>query len=101
MASYVQFADTARRVADRARALGLVVPAFRSPPRVAGADRTLRRRADGGSVVAVRVHGRAPAAVVADLVEGVVAANGLSGEDAAAVRAALQTAAGGEEVAAA
>ena len=30
--------------AETARAAGLVVPGFRSPPRIAGADRTVRRR---------------------------------------------------------
>jgi hypothetical protein len=38
-------------------------------------DRTIRHRADGGVVVAVRVRGRSMAAVVADLVEGVLVAN--------------------------
>ena len=35
----------------------------------------MRRRADGGVAVAVRVRGRPMAAVLADLVEGVVVAN--------------------------
>jgi hypothetical protein len=40
-------------------------------------------------VVAVRVQGRSAAAVVADLVEGIVAVNRLEGEEAIRVRSAL------------
>lgn len=89
--SFAQFSSLARRVADQARGLGLVPPAFRTPPRVAGVDRTLRRQRDGhaGGVVAVRLAGRAPAAVVGDLVDGVIAVNGLGGDDAARARSAL------------
>jgi len=75
----VQFAAAVRSVALEARRLGLEVPGFRSPPRLPGADRTLRRRAGAAPAVAVRVTGRPFAAVVADLVEGVVVANGLAG----------------------
>lgn len=54
------------------------MPGFRSPPRVVGAQRTLRRHSDGaGVVVAVQVRGRPWFAVVADMIEGVVVANGL------------------------
>jgi hypothetical protein len=85
----IRFADTARAVAAAARHLGLAVPVFVSPPRLPRVARTLRRRADGTTVVAVRLSGRAPDAVTADLVEGVVAANWLTGPDADAARAAL------------
>ena len=87
--SFAQFTTLARRVGDQARGLGLVPPSFRSPPRVPGVDRTLRRPAAGGVVVAVRVDGRAAAAVVSDLVEGVIAANRLAGEEADRARQAL------------
>lgn len=89
--SFAQFSALARRVADQARGLGLEPPAFRTPPKVDGADRTLRRTPDGGrgGVVAVRLSGRTAAAVVADLVEGVVAVNSLGGDDAVRVRSAL------------
>jgi len=50
------------------------VPAFRCPPRVAGAHRTIRRY-PGGAVVAVRLRGRPFAEVASDMVEGVLAAN--------------------------
>src|SRR2546423_9700476 len=88
-ASFANFAELARRLGDRARALGLVVPGFRSPPRVGGSVRTLRRRRDGSAVVAVQVRGRQLAAVAADLVEGVVTANGLAGGEADRIHAAL------------
>ena len=78
----VRFARAARAVAEVARAEGWAAPGFRSPPRLAGVERTLRRRPDGGTVVAVRVRGRPWPAVVGDLIEGVVVANGLRGGDA-------------------
>ena len=79
----------ARAVADAARAAGWRAPTFRSPPRLAAARRTVRRSADGGLVVAVRIFDRPWPAVVGDLVEGVVVANGLAGEDAQRCRDAL------------
>jgi len=88
-ATALRFADAARSLADTARARELTIPAFRSPPRVAGADRTIRRRADGGATVAVRLRGRPWPAVLGDMVEGVVVANGLVGADAMRARAAL------------
>ncbi len=84
----VRFAELARRLGAAARAAGLVVPAFRSPPRRPGAPRTIRRL-PGGPVVAVQVKARPFAEVVADMVEGVVVANGLAGPAAARVRSAL------------
>lgn len=84
----LRFADLARRLAAAARAAGLVVPAFRSPPRRSGVPRTIRRL-PGGPVVAVRVRDRTPAEIVGDLVEGVIVANDLSGAQAARMRTAL------------
>jgi hypothetical protein len=78
----VHFAAAARLLGAEARARRLVVPGFRSPPRLAGADRSLRRRADGSAVVAVRLRGRPVDAVVADMVDGLLAANRLVGADA-------------------
>jgi len=89
----IRFADVARRLGAAARAAGLVVPAFRTPPRHPGAPRTIRRL-PGGPVVAVVVRGRNADAVIADMVDGVLAANGLAGAPAARVRAALVRAAG-------
>ena len=83
------FAATVRTLAAAARARGLAVPGFRSPPRVPGADRTVRRTADGRSTVAVVVKGRPHQAVVADMIEGIVIANDLDGTEATRVRTRL------------
>ena len=84
----IRFADLARRIGAAARAAGLVVPAYRTPPRRAGVTRTIRRL-PGGPVVAVRLRLRPQADVVRDMVEGVVVANGLTGDAAQRVRATL------------
>ena len=86
--SLIGFAQTARALAAGARAAGLVVPAFRTPPKRPDAMRTIRTL-PGGAVVAVRVRGRTRAEVVGDMVEGVVRANGLQGEAATRIRTAL------------
>ena len=88
-ADSLAFAHSARALASEARRRGLTAPAFRSPPGLAGADRTLRRHPGGATVVAVRLRGRRLHAVVADLVDGVVVANGLSGVAADRLRASL------------
>lgn len=80
-----RFWELARRVVSEARRSGLVVPGFRSPPRVPGAVRTVRRH-PGGALVAVAWRGRSAAAVVADMVDGLVLVNGLAGAEAAACR---------------
>jgi hypothetical protein len=77
------------------------MPAFRSPPRLAGVHRSLRRRPDGGAVIAVVVRGRPWPAVVADMVDGVIATNQLTGAPADAARSALWAAVGFDGVAAA
>lgn len=68
--------------------MSLVGPSFRCPPRLVGVDRTIRRRPDG-AIVSVRLRGRPWAAVLADMVEGVVAANRLPALEADRVRAEL------------
>ena len=89
------FAAAARRLGDSARAAGLAVPAFRSPPRVAGALRTIRRY-PGGTVVSVQLRDRSHEAVAADMIEGVIAANGLTPPLATRVRTDLwETVTGG------
>lgn len=85
----LKFANAARALGDCARRRGLAVPAFRSPPRVPEVSRTLRRRADGSVSVAVEVRNRPFGAVVADMVEGIVVANHLTGADATRTRTAL------------
>ncbi len=81
-----RFALTARALAAAARGLGLKVPSFQSPPRSDQLDRSIQRSARGDCVVAVRVRGRPFAAVVADIIEGIVVCNRLDVAAAAAVR---------------
>jgi hypothetical protein len=96
--STLRFARAVQHLARTARALGLVVPGFRSPPRLGGVHRSIKRW-PGGATVAVVVRGRPWVAVQADLVEGIVAANDLAGPAADSARAALWDAlAGGQPV---
>lgn len=89
----IRFAELARRIGAAARAAGLVVPAFRTPPR-SEVLRTIRRL-PGGPVVAVRLRSRPTADVIVDMVEGVIVANGLSGDAACRVRTTLLQTIGG------
>ncbi len=84
----LRFTAAARALADAARRLGLEPPSFRSPPRLGSVDRSLRRH-PRGTVVAVRLRERPWPAVLADMVEGVIAANDLSASAADCVRGAL------------
>ena len=86
--SSLRFAGAVQALAQAARALGLVVPGFRSPPRLVGVQRSIKRW-PGGATVAVVVRGRPWPAVQADLVEGIVAANGLTSPASDRVRAEL------------
>jgi hypothetical protein len=96
-ATSVQFAAVARSLATVARARGLIVPGFRSPPRVAGAERTLQWSTRGAvPTVAVQLKGRPFGAVVADMVEGIVVANELDPSEATRARTALWEAVVGE-----
>lgn len=88
----IRFTRVARLLGEAASAAGLVVPAFRSPPRQPDVERTIRRL-PGGPVVAVRIEGRPFEAVVRDLVDGIVAANRLEGDAAARIRSRLTRAA--------
>ncbi|HEX6570359.1 MAG TPA: hypothetical protein VF015_14410 [Acidimicrobiales bacterium] len=84
----LRFARLARSLAQAAQAQGLRAPTFRSPPRLPGVSRSIVRR--GATVtVAVALRDRPWAAVVADMVEGVVVANRLAGVRADRVRAGL------------
>ena len=85
-----KFTAAARVLAQRARELDLVVPGFRSPPRIVGVNRTIRRSRDGeGGVVAVRLTDRPFTAVVGDMIEGVIAINQLNAPQADNIRALL------------
>ena len=84
----MRFAGAAKDLGRAARLRGLEIPAFRSPPRVAGYSRTLQRKPTGVTVSIV-LRGRPWPAVLADMIEGIVVANRLSGSRADAIRAAL------------
>ena len=90
--STVEFAHAARALSRAAERRSLVAPSFRCPPRLVGVDRSIRRRPPsstsptGDSVVSIRVKGRPREAVVADMIEGVVVANGLRPPEADRVR---------------
>jgi len=103
-ATTVDFASAARSLTREARRRGLVAPSFRCPPRLIGVDRSIRRRADR-AVVSIRLKGRPRAAVLADMIEGVVVANRLRPPDADRVRndlwAAMDTSADRSTIAAA
>jgi hypothetical protein len=88
-ATTLRFAGAVRTLGQAARGLRLAAPGFRSPPRVPGVDRTLRRRPDGGATVSVALKGRPFEAVLADMIEGVVVANGLEGATATRARTSL------------
>jgi hypothetical protein len=89
LARSVLFSSSARLLATEAARRGLIAPGFRCPPRVDGVVRAIRRLPDGSAVVAVRVRGREHREVVADMVEGIVVANGLDGEEAGRLRGEL------------
>ena len=95
----LRFAEAARTLGRAARLRGLEVPTFRSPPGLAEVQRSIRRRGSSATI-AVVVRGRPWGAVVADMIEGVIAANGLSRARADTVRAALWLAVEGDAAAA-
>jgi len=85
---YAQFASAARILASHAHRHGLRAPGFRSPPRIVGVDRSLRRF-NNRVVVSVLLRGRPFVAVLSDMIEGVVAANQLTGRNAENARTVL------------
>lgn len=91
MASSLQFAHAVRTLSESARLQGLTVPMFRSPPRLAGAVRTLRRTRRGATV-AVVVADRPWTNILADLIDGIVVVNQLDGAAAIRCRTALWSA---------
>lgn len=86
--SSLRFARAVQALARTARSLGLLVPGFRSPPRLVGVQRSIKRW-PGGATVAVVVRGRPWPAVQADLVEGIVVANELTSPASDRARAEL------------
>ncbi|MEX1217912.1 MAG: hypothetical protein WEA11_05260 [Acidimicrobiales bacterium] len=95
-ASSLRFAAAARSLGEVARAGGLMVPGFRSPPRLAGVDRTIKRQVDNAGTeavtVSVRIKGRPWVSVLADMIDGVIVTNGLSGPTAGVARTVMWSA---------
>lgn len=84
----VRFAGAARDLGRAARLRDLVAPSFKSPPRLDGYSRTIRRRA-AGNTVSIVLRDRPWPAVIADMIEGIVVSNSLTGARADQIRAAL------------
>lgn len=84
----VEFASAARLLSAAARRSGLVAPGFRTPPRIVGVDRTIRRH-PAGATVSVRVRGRPWPAIAADMIDGIVVTNRLDARRANRLRADL------------
>ncbi len=84
----IRFAGAARDLGRAARLRSLEVPSFTSPPRLDGVHRTIKWRR-GRATVAIVLRGRPWAAVQADMIEGIVVANRLSGARADQIRAAM------------
>ena len=91
----LDFAHAARTIGREVRRRGLVAPGFRCPPRIAGVDRSLRR-VSNGAVVAVQLKGRPWAAIVGDMIEGVIVTNKLQPPRSDRLRAELWQALGFE-----
>ena len=91
----LDFGTAARSLARAAHLRGLVVPVFASPPSCPVLHRSIRRR-NGSPVVSIRLRDRPRAAVLADMIEGIVVANYLEGARADLVRSALWLAIDGE-----
>ena len=99
-ATSIRFSHAARAMRLVVQQRGLDMPLFRSPPRLQGVQRSLTRRAIGASTVAVRLRQRPWAAVLADMIEGVVVVNALQGSAADELRHALWAALESNSVAA-
>ena len=52
-----------------------MAPAFRSPPRLPGRNRSIRHHANGTATVSLVLRDRPWSSVVADMIDGIVAVN--------------------------
>ena len=86
--SSLRFAGAARDLSRSARLCGLEPPAFTSPPRRRDVSRTIRRRGNGVTV-AIALRGRPWPAVLADMIDGILVANDVTGVEADRIRGAL------------
>lgn len=87
--SAIEFAHIVREVTLVARAQGWTIPAFRSPPRIAGAARTIRQPTADSIIVSIQLRGRSYDEVFTDVIEGVVRANDFIGHKAKQCRGLL------------
>jgi hypothetical protein len=87
--SAVEFSALARSLTMGAKRAGLRSPGFRTPPVDRTRKRTVKRYADGTAMVAVVIHARPWLEVTEDMIEGIIVANGLSGNVAKAARRTL------------
>ena len=94
----LDFGSAARALGRAASLRDLVVPVFASPPPRRDLDRSIRRR-NGSPIVSVRLKGRPRGAVLADMIEGIVVANYLTGARADLARSALWLAVDGDSAA--
>ena len=99
-ANSIRFANAARALSDVVRSRQLEMPLFRSPPRLAGVQRSLKRRAAGAATVSVQLRQRPWPAVLADMIDGVVVVNRLTGAAADDLRHALWSVVSSDSVAA-
>lgn len=83
--SVLDFDEIGRALTKAARALDLTAPAWRTLPSNDDRERAIRRTAAGDTVL-VRLTGRPRSVVIADMVEGIIASNHLTGEPAARAR---------------
>ncbi len=90
-ATVAEFARVARLLGDEARRRALCVPSFRSPPRIEGVERSLRRRDGAPPTISVRLAGRPLDTVIEDMIQGVLVVNGIHNGDPGGIGAALRT----------
>ena len=95
----MRFAEAARALGRAARLRDLEVPTFRSPPGLAGIQRSIRRRGRAATISVV-LRGRPWQAVLADMIEGIIVANRLPSSRSDTVRRALWLAVDDQAVAA-
>ena len=82
--SFAEFSDLVADLSRWARRRKLRMPGVQSPPRVEGVERVVRRFGGEVRTIAVMVRGRRRGDVLADVVAGILLANGVARQDWAA-----------------
>ena len=83
------FKNVAEKIQSGADSLGLTAPYFKTPPGISGHTRTLKRTDDEQWIVSVEIKERLTSVVIADMIEGVCAANSLDEKLAGEIRSHL------------